>query len=241
MTRPDHDPSRNRILASLPAEDYARLLPELELVEMPLGWKVSASGDHVKFLHFPISGVVSLIYDLENGASSEVALVGNEGMVGISIFMGGDSMPTSTEVQNPGFAYRLARKVMKREFALGAKLHFLALLYTQALICQTSQTAVCNQHHSVDQRLCRWLLMTLDRLHADEVAITQEMLAKLLGVRRETVTEAVTNLKKRAVIAAARGRIVLLDRPQLEARVCECYGAVKTEYDRLLPHPRGAL
>jgi CRP-like cAMP-binding protein len=241
VTRAEHDPSRNRILAALPAEDYERLLPDLELVEMPLGWMVSASGDHVTYLHFPITGVVSLIYDLENGSSSEVALVGNEGMVGISIFMGGESMPSSTEVQNPGFAYRLDRKIMKREFALGGKLQHLALLYTQALICQTSQTAVCNQHHTVDQQLCRWLLMTLDRLHGDEVAMTQEALAKLLGVRRASVTTAIAGLKKDGVIAAVRGRIELLARSRLEARVCECYSVVKTEYDRLLPHPRAAL
>ena len=157
------------------------MLPDLELVEMPLGWTMSESGDHVNFLHFPTSGIVSLIYSLEDGSSSETALVGNEGMVGISIFMGGESMPSSTEVQSPGEAYRLARKVMKREFALGGQLQHVALLFTQALICQTSQTAVCNQHHSVDQQMCRWLLMSIDRMHDSGLTVTQGMIAKLTG------------------------------------------------------------
>jgi CRP-like cAMP-binding protein len=235
-----HDPKRNRILAALPAADLERLLPDLKLVEMPLGWTMSESGDHVNFLHFPISGIVSLIYDLEDGSSSEIALVGNEGMVGISIFMGGESMPSSTEVQSPGHAFRLSRKIMKREFAAGDRLQQLALLYTQALICQTSQTAVCNQHHSLDQQLCRWLLMTVDRLHDDEVVITQELLGKLLGVRRETVTASIGELKKEGLISQARGRITVASRPKLEKRVCECYEVVKHEYDRLLPPPRGA-
>ena len=166
------DPKQNRILASLPAEDYERLLPHLELVEMPLDWTMSESGDHVNFLHFPTSGIVSLIYSLEDGSSSETALVGNEGLVGISIFMGGESMPSSTEVQSPGHAYRLSRKVMKHEFSLGGKLQHMALLFTQALIAQTSQIAVCNQHHSLDQKMCRWLLMTLDRTNSNKLVIT---------------------------------------------------------------------
>jgi len=232
------DPKQNRILAALPAQDYERLLPELELVEMPLGWTMSESGDHVNYLHFPTSGIVSLIYSLEDGSSSETALVGDEGMVGISMFMGGESMPTNTEVQSTGNAYRLSRKVMKREFSLGGQLQHIALLFTQALICQTSQTAVCNQHHSLDQQMCRWLLMSMDRLHDNELVITQQLIGKLLGVRRESVTQTVGQLQKDGLIERTRGRITVVDRPKLEQRVCECYVVVKDEYERLLPHSR---
>ncbi len=230
-----HTPKQNRILAALHSQDYERLLPELKLVEMPLGWAMSESGDHVNFLHFPVSGIVSLIYDLENGASSEIAIVGNEGMVGISIFMGGESMPSSTVVQSAGYAYRLSRKVMKQEFALGGQLQHLALLYTQALISQTSQTAVCNQHHSLDQQLCRWLLMSIDRLQENKLVITQELIASLLGVRRESITEAAGKLQKDGVITYSRGLIKVLKRSKLETKVCECYEVVKNEYARLLP------
>lgn len=229
------DPKQNQILRALPAEDYERLLPELELVELPVGWVMSESGDHVDFLYFPISGIVSLIYTLEDGSSSEIALVGNEGMVGISIFMGGESMPSSTEVQSAGAAYKLNRKIMKREFALGGKLQRLSLLYTQALICQTSQTSVCNRHHTLDQQLCRWLLMSVDRLHENEMAVTQEMIAKLLGVRRESVTLATRKLEKDGLIARTRGHIEVVDRPALEKRACECYEVVTEEYQRLMP------
>ena len=234
------DPKQNRILAALPAGDYERLLPDLELVEMPLGWTMSESGDHVNYLHFPTSGIVSLMYSLEDGSSSETALVGDEGMVGISIFMGGESMPTSTEVQSTGNAYRLSRKVMKREFALGGELQHVALLFTQALICQTSQTAVCNQHHSLDQQMCRWLLMSMDRLHSDEVVITQKTIGELLGVRRESVNQVVGQLQKDGLIVRTRGRITVVDRPKLEQRVCECYAVVKDEYERLLPPRRSS-
>lgn len=232
-----HDPKQNRILASLPAPDYERILPDLEFIPMPLGWTMSESGDHVNFLHFPTAGIVSLIYELENGASSEIALVGNEGLVGVSIFMGGESMPSSTEVQSAGYAYRLSRKIMKREFALGGQLQHLALLYTQALISQTSQTAVCNQHHSLDQQLCRWLLMSLDRMHDNKLVVTQELISNLLGVRRESVTMAAGKLQKDGLITYSRGIIKVLDRSKLEMQVCECYGVVKKEYDRLLPTP----
>jgi len=228
------DPRLNHILASLPAKDYERLLPDLELVDMPLDWTISESGDHVNYLHFPTSGIVSLIYSLEDGSSSETALVGNEGMVGISIFMGGESMPTSTEVQSAGHAYRLSRKIMKREFALGGQLQHVALLFTQALIAQTSQTAVCNQHHSLDERLCRWMLMTLDRTVGNELTVTQETIGNLLGVRRVSVTQVLGQFQKDHLIERARGRITVLNRAKLEKRVCECYAVVQDEYERLL-------
>ena len=234
------DPKQNRILAALPAKDYERLLPDLELVDMPLGWTMSESGDHVNFLHFPISGIVSLMYSLEDGSSSETALVGNEGMVGISIFMGGESMPTSTEVQSAGKAYRLSRKIMKQEFSLGGQLQHLALLFTQAMIAQTSQTAVCNQHHALDQQICRWILMSLDRLHDNELVITQEAIGQLLGVRRESVTQIVGQLEKDELVLRARGRITVVNRPKLEERVCECYSVVNDEYERLLPCKQSA-
>lgn len=237
-TTPAPDPRQNQILAALPKAEFERLLPDLQLVAMPVKWRLSESGDHVNFLHFPISGVVSLIYALEDGSSSEIALVGNEGLVGISIYMGGESMPSSTEVQSPGHAYRLSRKVMKREFDMGGQLQHLALLYTQALICQTSQTAVCNQHHAVDQRFCRWLLMSMDRLHSDRMKITHEQISHLLGVRRESVSQTAGRLQKDGLISVARGSITVIDRPALEARVCECYAVVRDECTRLLPPPK---
>lgn len=228
-------PKLNHILASLPAADYERILPDLKLIDMPLGWTMSESGDHINYLDFPISGIVSLMYSLEDGSTSETALVGSEGMIGISIYMGGESMPSSTEVQTAGQAYRLSRKLMKREFALGGELQHLSLLFAQALICQTSQTAVCNQHHSVEQQMCRWMLMSLDRLKADELLITQEAVGRLLGVRRESVTQTVSQLQKDDLIERGRGRIKILDRVKLEKRACECYVAVRDEYQRLLP------
>lgn len=235
---PHPDPKQNQILGALPATDYERLRPDLDLVSLPRGLTMLESGDHVDFLHFPVTGIISLIYELEDGSSSEIALVGNEGMIGISIYMGGDSMPSSTEVQVAGHAYRLSRKLMKREFALGGKLQHLALLYAQALICQTSQTAVCNQHHSVEQRFCRWLLTSMDRLHGDKMAITQEQVSHLLGVRRESVTQTAKVLQNDGLIKNGRGSISMVDRPGLEARVCECYAAVNSEVERLLPRPK---
>lgn len=229
------DPKQNQLLAALPVKDYERLLPQLELVEMPLNWALSESGDHVNFLHFPISGVVSLLYELEDGSSSETALVGNEGLVGISIFMGGESMPSSTEVQNVGQAYRLTRKVMKHEFAEGGHLQHLALLFTQALICQTTQTAVCNRHHELDQQICRWLLMTEERMPDNKIVVTQEALGKMLGVRRESVTLVLGKLTKDELISRTRGSITVINHAKLEKRACECYKVVKDEYERLLP------
>lgn len=228
-------PKLNHILASLPAADYERILPDLKLIDMPLGWTMSESGDHINYLDFPVSGIVSLMYSLEDGSTSETALVGCEGMIGISIYMGGESMPSSTEVQTAGQAYRLSRRVMKREFALGGKLQHLSLLFAQALICQTSQTAVCNQHHSVEQQMCRWMLMSVDRLNTNELLITQEAVGRLLGVRRESVTQTVSLLQKDDLIERGRGRIKILDRVKLEKRACECYAAVRDEYERLLP------
>lgn len=241
LTASPPDPRQNQILAALPKADYERLLPDLHLVPMPADWTLSESGDHVNFLHFPISGIVSLIYVLEDGSSSETALVGNEGMVGISIYMGGESMPSSTEVQSPGHAYRISRKLIKQEFDLGGQLQDLALLYTQALICQTSQTAVCNQHHAIEQRFCRWLLMSIDRLHGDKMKVTHEQIANLLGIRRESVSQAISKLHKEGLIAAARGSVTIVDRAKLEEVACECYRVVKDECDRLLPPPRGSI
>lgn len=230
------DPKQNFIIASLPATDYNRLLPDLKLVELTLGLTMSQSGDHVNFVHFPISGIVSMVYALEDGSTNATALVGKEGIVGISIFMGGESLPTSTEVQSVGHAYRLCRKVMKQEFSLGGKLQQQALLYTQGLLSQTSQVAVCNQHHHLDQQICRWLLMTLDRLYDNKVVITQARIGELLGIRRESVTQVLGQLESDKLIVRERGRIIVLKRRELEKRVCECYAVVRDEYERLLPN-----
>ncbi|MCD2448800.1 Crp/Fnr family transcriptional regulator [Methylicorpusculum oleiharenae] len=232
------DPKQNFIIAALPATDYNRVASDLKLVELPLGLTMSESGDHVKFVHFPISGIVSMVYSLEDGSTSATALVGNEGIVGISIFMGGESLPTSTEVQSVGHAYRLSRKVMKQEFSLGGKLQHLALLYTQGLLAQTSLVAVCNQHHNLDQQICRWLLMTLDRLNDNKVVITHARIGQLLGIRRASVTQVLGQLESDKLIVGARGQITVLKRRELEMRVCECYAVVKDEYERLLTSNR---
>jgi CRP-like cAMP-binding protein len=234
MTSP-HNPLQNHLLAALPAEDYARLLPALELIPMPLGWAVCESGGHMAYLYFPTTSIVSLLYVMEDGASAEIAVTGNEGLVGISLFMGGDSTPSRAVVQSSGYGYRLKASVLKREFAMGGHLQHLALRFTQALITQMSQTAVCNRHHTVDQQLCRWLLMSMDRLPGNELIMTQELIANMLGVRREGVTEAAGKLQAKGLIHYSRGKITVLDRPQLEKRVCECYAVVKKEFDRLLP------
>src|SRR5471032_959072 len=228
-----HSPKQNHLLAALPAGDYARLARDLELIPMPLGWAVYESGGHLGFLYFPTTGIVSLLYVMESGASAEIAITGNEGLVGISLFMGGESTPSRAVVQSAGNGYRLKASILKREFALGGHLQHLALRYTQALITQMSQTAVCNRHHSVDQQLCRWLLLSLDRLQSNELIMTQELIANMLGVRREGINDAAGKLQKLGVITYSRGTITVLDRDRLEHLSCECYAVVKKEADRL--------
>lgn len=230
-----HNPLQNHLLAALPAADYARLLPDLELIPMPLGWAICESGGHMAYVYFPTTSIVSLLYVMENGASAEIAVTGNEGLVGISLFMGGESTPSRAVVQSTGYGYRLKAGALKREFAVGGDLQHLALRFTQALITQMAQTAVCNRHHTVDQQLCRWLLMSMDRLPGNELIMTQELIANMLGVRREGVTEAAGKLQAAGLIHYCRGKITVLDRPKLEKRVCECYAVVKKEFDRLLP------
>jgi CRP-like cAMP-binding protein len=231
-----HTPRQNHLLDALPAKDYARLLPDLELIAMPLGWAVYEAGGHLGYVYFPTTCIVSLLYVMEGGESAEIAITGNEGLVGIALFMGGESTPSRAVVQSSGSGYRLRASALKREFALGGHLQHLALRYTQALITQMSQTAVCNRHHTVDQQLCRWLLLSLDRLSSNELRMTQELIANMLGVRREGVTEAAGHLQAAGLIRYSRGKIIVTDRPGLEQRVCECYGVVKKEFDRLLPY-----
>ncbi len=236
-----HSPNQNHILAALPAQDYARLLPDLELIPMPLGWAVYESGGHMSYVYFPTTSLVSLLYVMEDGASAEIAITGNCGLVGISLFMGGETTPSRAVVQSAGNGYRLRASVLKREFATGGDLQHLALRYTQALITQMAQTAVCNRHHALDQQLCRWLLLSLDRLPSNELVMTQELIANMLGVRREGVTEAAGKLQADGLIHYSRGHIKVLDRSGLEKRVCECYAVVRKEYDRLLPFKVGNM
>src|SRR5258706_1832047 len=203
---------------------------------MPLGWVVYESGSQMSYVYFPTNSIVSLLYVMESGASAEIAIAGNEGLVGISLFMGGESTPSRAVVQSAGDGYRLKASILKKEFALGGELQHLALRYTQALGTQMAQTAVCNRHHSVDQQLCRWLLLSMDRLHGNELRMTQELIANMLGVRREGVTEAAGKLQNAGLVEYRRGKIAVLDRPRLQARACECYAVVKKEFDRLLPY-----
>jgi CRP-like cAMP-binding protein len=235
------DPRQNHLLAALPAEGYQRLLPELELIAMPLGWVLYESGGQLSYLYFPISGIVSLLYVTTNGSSSEIAISGNEGLVGISLFMGGESTTNRAVVQGAGHAYRMKAEAVSREFALGGAFQYLALRYTQTLITQMAQTSVCNRHHSLDQQLCRWLLLSIDRLAGAKLIMTQELIANMLGVRREGVTEAAGHLQQAGLISYSRGRITVLDRPGLEKRVCECYAVVKNEFERLLPYTLPAI
>jgi CRP-like cAMP-binding protein len=232
----DFDPRRNCLLAALPKSDYERLLPHLELIPMGLGDVLYESGSQLCHVYFPTTSIVSLLYVMEDGASAEIAIVGNEGILGISLFMGGDTTPSRAVVQSAGHGVRLKADLLKSEFGrFGPTMHLL-LRYTQALITQMAQTAVCNRHHSVDQQLCRWLLLSLDRLPSNELAMTQELIANMMGVRREGVTEAAGKLQDAGLIRYSRGKITVLDRRGLEARSCECYQVVKTEFDRLLPY-----
>ena len=233
-------PQQNHLLAALSAAEFGPLVAHLQLVPMQLGEILYDPGEQLQYAYFPTTSIVSLHYVIESGASAEIAGVGNEGVVGISLFMGGDTTPSSAVVQTAGHAYRLPRQVLKSEFERGGPLQRLLLRYTQALITQMAQTAVCNRHHSIEQQLCRWLLVTLDRVPSGQLVMTQELVASMLGVRREGITEAAGRLQQAGVIRYRRGHIAVLDRTGLEQRSCECYGVVKAEIDRLLTDfPRG--
>jgi CRP-like cAMP-binding protein len=230
-----HTPRQNHLLDALPGESYERLLPQLELVALPLGWAVYEAGHKQGYVYFPTSTIISLLYVMENGASAEIALTGNDGVVGIALVMGGETTPSRAVVQSAGHAYRLSAANLKKQFEEGGPLQHLLLRYTQALITQMAQTAVCNRHHAVEQQLCRWLLLSLDRLPSNKLAMTQELIANMLGVRREGVTEAAGRLQASGLIRYSRGHITILDRAGLEAQVCECYSVVRKETNRLLP------
>ncbi len=232
-----HDnPKKNNLLAALAGTDWERWQPLLEFVELPLGHVLYESGKTLSHVYFPTTAIVSLLYVMENGASAEIAVVGNEGLVGVSLFMGGGSTPSRAVVQSAGQGFRIKADALKDEFEKGGPVLHLLLRYTQALITQMAQTAVCNRHHSLDQQLCRWLLLSLDRLEGSELVMTQELIANMLGVRREGVTEGALKLQSAGLIKYSRGRINVLDRAGLEQRTCECYAVVKKEYDRLLPN-----
>ena len=233
LSSPPHQPDQNHLLAALPAAELERLAPHLELIHMPLGDVLCESGGRLHYVYFPTSAIVSLHYILENGASSEIAGVGNEGMLGTSLFMGGETTPSWATVQTAGYGYRLKAALLLQEFNHAGPVQRLLLRYTQALIMQISQTAVCNRHHTIEQQLCRWLLLTLDRLNSEELTMTQELIASMLGVRREGITEAAGKLQNTGIIRYRRGHIMVLDRSGLETHVCECYSVVKKEFDRL--------
>lgn len=226
---------QNHLLAVLPPAELARISEGIAIAPMPLGHVLYESGDEMRHVYFPTNCIVSLLYVLADGSSAEIAIVGNEGIVGISLFMGGETTPSRAIVQSAGQAFRVASKVLKDEFRRAGPVQHVLLRYTQALITQMSQTAVCNRHHSVDQQLCRWLLMSLDRLNSKQLLMTQELIANMLGVRREGVTESAGKLQKLGLIEYSRGHIIVLDRPGLEAHACECYAVVKKEFERLLP------
>jgi CRP-like cAMP-binding protein len=231
------DPRENHILDALPAEERERLFPHLTLVEMPLGMILYEAGEALRHIYFPTDSIVSLLYVMKDGASAEIAVVGNEGAIGVSLFMGGETTPSRGIVQSAGSAYRLSGRRLKQEFERHGQLLHVLLRYTQSLITQMAQTAVCNRHHSIDQQLCRWLLLSLDRLPSNRLNMTQELIANMLGVRREGVTGAAGKLPDLGVIHYSRGRITVLDRPKLEQLSCECYAVVKQETDRLQsPH-----
>jgi CRP-like cAMP-binding protein len=228
-------PRESHLLAALPHGEFERLLPHLELVPMQLGDVIYESGSKLRHVYFPTTSIVSLLYVMSDGSSAEIAVVGNEGIIGVALFMGGETTPSRAVVQSAGYAYRLKGNLLKQEFHRSGSLQHLLLRYTQALLTQMAQTAVCNRHHTVDQQLCRWLLFSLDRLPSNELVMTQELIANMLGVRREGVTEAAGKLQSTGLIHYSRGRITVLDRTGLEAKACECYGVVKREFDRLLP------
>lgn len=228
-------PKQNHLLAALPVADFERLKPHLKLVPLSLGEVLYESDREMRHVYFPTDSIVSLLYVLADGASAEIAVVGNEGIIGVSLFMGGETTPSRAVVQSAGHAYQLSGKLLKEEFNLASAMQHLLLRYTQALITQMAQTAVCNRHHSLDQQLCRWLLLSLDRLASNELVMTQELIANMLGVRRVGVTEAAGKLQEAGLIYYSRGHITVIDRKGLEARTCECYAVVKKESDRLLP------
>ncbi len=236
-----HKPQQNHLLAALPAEVQSRLFPNLELIDLPYGKVLYESGDAMRYVYFPIDSIVSLLYVMENGASAEVSVVGNEGFVGMALLMGGDSTPSQAMVQSAGHGYRLAADLFKKEFHRQSGMQILLLRYMQALITQMTQTAVCNRHHSVEQQLCRWLLLCLDRVTGDQLFMTQELMANMLGVRREGVTEAAGSLQKQGGITYTRGRITVLDRAVIEKLSCECYAVVRKETDRLMPFSTGQV
>ena len=236
MPTPDPQPRQNHLLAALPAADAERIYPQLEYVAMPLGHVLYESGAQMRHVYFPTTAIISLLYVMEDGASAEIAVVGNEGIVGVSLFMGGETTPSRAVVQSAGHAYRWPGQALKNEFYLAGPMQRLLLRYTQTLMTQMAQTAVCNRHHTLDQQFCRWLLLSLDRLSSNELVMTQELIANMLGVRREGVTEAAGNVQRAGLITYQRGHITVLDRPGLEARTCECYAVVKKELDRLLPY-----
>jgi CRP-like cAMP-binding protein len=229
-------PRENRLLAALPEEDLRRWTEHLEPIDMPLADVLYESGETLNYVYFPTTAIVSLLYVMEDGSSAEIAVAGREAIIGISLFMGGESTPSRAVVQSAGKAFRMKAEYLKLQFNKHGPVLHLLLRYTQALITQMSQTAVCNRHHSIDQQLCRWLLLSLDRLQGDELVMTQELISNMLGVRREGVTEAALKLQTAGVIRYSRGRITVVDRPALEKLSCECYGVVKREYDRLLPY-----
>ncbi len=231
-------PRQSHLLEALPSSDYERLAPNLEPIPMTLGEVLYEPGARLRYVYFPTTSIVSLLYVMTDGASGEIAIVGNEGILGISLFMGGETTPSRAIVQSAGKGFRLKGQFLKDEFRRFGPVHNLLLRYTQALITQMAQTAVCNRHHSVDQQLCRWLLLSLDRLPSNELSMTQELIANMLGVRREGVTEAAGKLQDAGLIRYRRGTITVLDRPGLEARSCECYRVVKAEIERLLPYTR---
>jgi CRP-like cAMP-binding protein len=233
-----HQPKDNHLLSVLSKPEWDRIAPHLVPLDMPLGEVVYESGVRLDHVYFPTTAIISLLYVMEDGASAEIAIVGNEGLVGIALFMGGETTPSRAVVQSAGHAYRLDARILKEEFYRAGPVQRLLLRYTQALITQMAQTAVCNRHHSIDQQLCRWLLLSIDRLPSNELKMTQELIANMLGVRRSGVTEAALKLQDSGLIRYSRGHIEVLDRRGLEARVCECYNVVRREFERLLPDLR---